>query len=267
MSGVKTNAPRRGGRRVARRVAKSAGGAAVQEYFSIRHPDYEKAEFRFWFNWSSIPRLIDSDQLDQLEDRLQDAGEAERAVFDAIKLLGLSALHPPVAEASDPDDAAAAWVQHVEEISRLIWEYVGRWYEDARRANTPAARAAAAQQLRRLGGALAGSRQGKRANTVTDRFAVYLDYHRTLFRLEQALRLLKVWPWSGSRNERITAVCGAYAFPENEFRLHLRLDKDGRPGGKATPRAEIARTLTGKKFRISESRVASILSERPPSRK
>lgn len=250
-----------------RRAAKgpeAKRGNVPEEYFSVRHPDYRKAESRFavvGINLSYYPHQPDYDALDRLEERLRDDREADSAVFDAIKMVGLMALDPPRVHELDPDDSSAGFVAQVEGISGLIWKRVERWYEDARYARTKEARAAAAKLLQRLGSTLAGSRKGMRAKIVTDRFAVWLYYRKTLFSILQATHLLE-----GLRccmcppSEKVKTVCGAYDIPEDWLWRHLNLDSEGRPYRLRVTPEETARILTAEHFRITQQTVENILS-------
>jgi hypothetical protein len=275
MGGLPKEGPKRGQRRGGRQTARSGAVARVpEEYFSIRHPGYRKAESQFvGFNYSYAPAGLDLDELDRLDERLRDDCEADRAVFDAVNMLGVDVLpYSQERRPDDPYDVAAAFLLQVDEISRLIWEHVERWYQNARYAPAPKERACAAKLLRHLGRTLAGSRRGLRAKTAMHPFQVFLYYRRTLFRLEQARRLLKVWPWarSRSRQEKIAAACEACGIPVEEFSLYLNVDSSGQPLGswrKPKPTAKFARWLTAKEFGITPATVANILSSGSRSRK
>ncbi|MFI5395317.1 MAG: hypothetical protein ACHQ9S_07265 [Candidatus Binatia bacterium] len=251
------NGAKRRERRVTPQTAKSSrDNSTLEEYFSIRHPDYRKAESEFvGFNWSYVPTGPGHDDLDRLDERLRDNAEAESAVFDAIEWLGLSALRC-TEEPFYADDTSAAFHLHVHDICCLVWEHVERWYNNARYAATVADRARAAKLLKRLGSTLAGSRKGKRKKIVTDPFQVWIHYRRTLFRLQLARRLLKVWPWARSQEEKFASVADAYGLPVQDFLTYRNVSTKW-----------FARFLTGNEFGIAPETVANILSASQRSRK
>ena len=76
---------------------------------------------------SYAPLPPDYDALDRLEERLRDDREADGAVFDAIKILELDALHSPGVSQLEPDDTAAGFLVQVDDISGLIWQRIERW--------------------------------------------------------------------------------------------------------------------------------------------
>jgi hypothetical protein len=80
MGGLPKGGPKRGQRSGGRHAGRSgAGGRIPEEYFSIRHPDYRRAESKFvGLDWSYLPVSLDFDELDKLEERLRDDGEAGR---------------------------------------------------------------------------------------------------------------------------------------------------------------------------------------------
>jgi hypothetical protein len=113
-------------------------------------------------------------------------------VFDAVKMLEVDVL-PSSQEyrPEDPHDVTAAFLSQLDEICRLIWKRVRRWYAEARYATTKEKRAEAADNLKHLGCTLAGDQRGKRRKIVIRPLRVEPYYRRMLFRLLRADHLLE----------------------------------------------------------------------------
>lgn len=78
MSDLAKHGGKRRRREITRRAVRPTRGNAPEEYFSIRHPDYRKAESRFGpLKYGYYPHQPDYDALDWLEERLRDDREAQ----------------------------------------------------------------------------------------------------------------------------------------------------------------------------------------------
>ena len=178
---------------------------------------------------------------------------------DTFLALALSDPPCPRCGQPTPDTALSEEVTLRLEVLTLCWNRLVAAYWCAR-DDCDAGQDAAATFLKRLGNALAGDRRGRRAQ-VTNLFALRALYHRKVFRLLRARRLLKARGSTGSSlAARIRATAKDCGLPEADLRNHL-LDNHGNPQRPISVREE-ARIWTARHFGVTQQTVSNLLVHR-----
>jgi hypothetical protein len=228
---------------------------------SIRHRDWAARQMDFIWRHSKKG----------LPDRHPDAiGEQEMADY-AVRLANPDTRDRAICELIEKVRPEVFWLAGPGESGSLALAAAQRRisaaYDDARSGRSVPERAAAAAFLLAVGKALAGDRRGRREGIVPDTLQVRRAYYRRLFRLEQAFRLLREWPWAAPRLTKIHKVGRACGLPGTAFRS-LFFDADGTPRRPLSP-AEVARTWTAARFGCTQQTISNLLapSALQPSRK
>ncbi len=195
------------------------------EYMSHRHPEWRKIEWSYVASNSADPVIalaggwIDHQStliasLERLSSELAAPGCPDERYIDAVKDIGLEALHASTFER----EAAFVgfWAVRREVIAAIresIWERIEMWtiiaqcqQGDERKAET--------EKLTGIMRALAGDRRGKRAGTVAHPEQLRKEYYRSLFRFEQVVK------FASALNRRrvddhIAAIAEATGVPED----------------------------------------------------
>jgi len=295
--------PRRGGttpdvlrtRMVRRRQAPSPVG-----YLPLCHPEYLREQTRFILGQlvgGDIRRRLLQDvacYLDTHFRRLRDLfvrmemGDQD-AVFETIRLYGLWNAASP--DAIDEGSGAktillrmikfagdrrlptqpprAVLLRQLRDAQRTARSYIELWQKMVRHRK-PADRLLARTRLRAVGAALVPEMRGQRTRQARGSpFEIAWDYWAEVFRWRQVRGLIRQWPWSPLRAEKIRAAWLAYRLDELTEEP-TRVDRDDllrfcgitSKGHLVQPRRveEIARTVTARRFGITATRVANILS-------
>jgi hypothetical protein len=226
----------------------------VPEWCSVQHPDYTLIETRLlaceWVrqvdrNRTAAFAMREEKLLSQLR-----AGDS-RAVFDAIRLLGLMALW-----------SSPAVGDKTVEIQKLVREIITGWYDKAR-IGPAQERRTAVRALRRLGDVLAGQQRGRRQRKGAHPLEIWNYYHTILFRLRRALKLLPVWLWGlGNRREKASQVAKACGLRDDCLLRATGLSSsEDRPGQRPLTLEELARIETADAFGVTQHTVANVLTK------
>jgi hypothetical protein len=257
------------------------------------HPEYSSERLRFWsarmieqalkrsarrggpssFQEGAAAIVRGFDQHFEIEAAIAtklvarlESGDVE-AVFHTIRLYGLWNDTP---SGTEPPELATLF-QLARRARSLVRHTVGSW-QGAAEGPDPSERRRAGKLLRRIGAALIPDMRGRRRHQARGgETQIVMDYWQEVFRWQQVRELIRQWP--GRRAEKVRAAFEAYRLDELT-REPTRFDRDDlrrfcgitskeqliRP-----PRVEeVARMVTARRFGVTATRVANILSAWPP---
>jgi hypothetical protein len=239
------------------RRSRAAGGSkSGDEFFSVQHPDYRRAEQRFigghlYAYLPDDPKRLS--KLTEILSRLKKETTRDFAVSKAVKFLGIAALFPDEWE-NEPEALtlydASEEARLRKEIRAIIEERLRSWCTASRSGRDLETRSSAAERLKSIGAALAGEQRGRRRHIVSDAVELAAEYLRNLFRLRRAEALFDS-PWPSARGQRVAPVAEVCGVPEDILRHHLNLHLTA----EASARGWAANT-----FSIDEQTVSNALS-------
>ena len=170
----------------------------------------------------------------------------------------LDYLHP---DARAAKEAELEDLRYREGLGPLICMVLRFWREQIQ-SGSPIERRQATKQLKAFGNALIPETRGKRQNILTaSAYEVKVFYLKELYRLYHVEHFLK--SSDGPRNcaLRVKQVSKNFQISVELIREFWCLDKDDHTTGeRPIPIKEMARSLTGRQFKITQHRIANLFS-------